>query len=111
MNDTQNKYFTSFTPTFLSTAYSLPEKEVSVTTKWVKGLKFDYTAKARMMMIDGKIFRNKQSREYETAHLKTPYRLIVLLLNKIYGRADGRFYKFGWIALIYHIAMKGTFFN
>ena len=35
----------------------------------------------------------------------------MLLLNKIYGRADGRFYKFGWIALIYHIAMKGTVFN
>ena len=92
-------------------AYSLPENEFSVTIEWVKGLKFDYTSKARMMMIDGKNFRNKQSGEYETAHLKTPYRLIVLLLNDIYGRSDGRFYKFGWISLIYHIAMKGTVFN
>ena len=62
-----------------------------MTTEWVKGLKFDDTAKARMMMIDGKNFRNKHSGEYEIAHLKTPYRLIVLLLNKIYGRVDGRF--------------------
>ena len=64
-----------------------------------------------MMIIDEFFFRNKHLGEYETTHLKTPYRLIVLLLNKIYGRADGRFYKFGWIALIYHIAMKGTVFN
>ena len=35
----------------------------------------------------------------------------MLLLNKIYGRANGKFYKFGWITLIYHIAMKGTLFN
>ena len=77
----------------------------------VKGLKFDYTAKAKMMMIDRKTFKNKQSREYKTTHLKTPYILIVLLLNMIYGRANGRLYKFEWIALIYHIAMKGTVFN
>ena len=111
MNDVENKSFASFTPSFLAAAYSLPERVVSLKTTWVKGLKFDYTAKARMMMIDGKTFRNKQSVEYETTHLKTPYRLIVLLLNKIYGRADGRFYKFGWIALIYRMAMKGTVFN
>ena len=111
MNDTENKAFASFSPAFLSAAYNLPEKEVSMTTEWVKGLKFDYTAKARMMIIDGKNFRNKQPGKYATTHLKTPYRLIVLLLKKIYERADGRFYKFGWIALIYHIAIKGTVFN
>ena len=62
-------------------------------------------------MVEGNTFRNKQSGEYDTTHLKTPYRLIVLLLNKIYGRFDGKFNKFGWIALIYHIDMKGTVFN
>ena len=111
INDIENKAFASYSPTFLSVAYNLPEKEISVTIEWVKGLNFYYTTKARMMTINGKIFGNKQSGEYETTHLKTLYRLIVLLLNKIYGRVDGRFYKFGCIALIYHIAMKGTVFN
>ena len=77
----------------------------------MKSLKLNYTATAKMMMLEGNTFRNKQSGEYETTHLKTPYRLIVLLLNRIYGRVDGKFYKFGWISLIYHIAMKGTVFN
>ena len=111
MNNTKNKASTSFTPAFLAAAYSLPKREVSLTKESVKVLNFEYTTKSRMMMIDGKTFGNKQSGEYETTHLKTPYRLIVLLLNKSYGRVDGRFYKFGWIALIYHIAMKGTVFN
>ena len=33
------------------------------------------------------------------------------MLNMIYGRADGRLYKFRWIALIYNIEIKGTVFN
>ena len=111
MNDVENKASASFTPAFLAAAYSLPERGVRLTIEWVKGFKFDYTAKARMMMIDGNFFRNNKSGEYETTHLKTPCRLIVLLLNRIYGRANGKFYKFRWIALIYHIAMKGTVFN
>ena len=37
--------------------------------------------------------------------------MVVLMLNKILGRDDGRTYKFGWIPLIYYVAMKGTIFN
>ena len=54
-----------------------------------------------MMVVEGKTFRNKQSGEYETANVHTSYRMVVLMLNSIFGRADGRTYKFGWIPLIY----------
>ena len=108
MSNAENNGFASFAPAFLLETYSFPEKEISVTTQWVKSLKLDYIATTKMMMVEGKNFRNKQLGEYKTTHLRTPYRLIVLLLNMIYDRADGKFYKFGWIALIYHIAMKGT---
>ena len=74
MNDIENKTFASFSLAFLLASYNLPKKEVSVTTEGVKGLKFDYTPKARMFMIDRKNFRNKQSEKYKTSHLKTPYR-------------------------------------
>ena len=63
------------------------------------------------MVAEGKNFTHKQSGEYETAHLRTPYRMVVLMLNRIFGRADGISYKFWWIPLIYHVAMKGTVFN
>ena len=74
MNDAENKGFASFTSAFLSAAYSLPKTEVSVTTEWVKGLKLDYAATTKMMMVDENNFRNKQSGEYKTAHLRTPYK-------------------------------------
>ena len=64
-----------------------------------------------MMVAEGKTFWNKSSGEYETTHLCTPYKMVVLMLNRIFGRADGRFYKFGWIPLIYHVTMMGRIFN
>ena len=74
MNDVKNKAFSSFTPAFLSAAYNFPRMEVSVTIEWVKGLKLDYAATIKMMMVDEKNFRNKQSGEYKIAHLRTPYK-------------------------------------
>ena len=69
INDEEGKPVAYFAPAFISTAYSLPEKELSVTTKWVRSLKFDYIATTKMMVAKGKTFRHKQSGEYETAHL------------------------------------------
>ena len=37
--------------------------------------------------------------------------MVVLMLNRIFDRDDGRTYKFGWIPLIYHVAMKGKVLN
>ena len=59
INDEEGKPVASFTLAFISTAYNLPEKEISVTKEWVKGLKFDYTTTAKMMVAEGKTFRHK----------------------------------------------------
>ena len=56
MNDVENKAFASFAPAFISIAYSLPEKDTSVTTEWVKILKLDYTTTTKMMVVEGKTF-------------------------------------------------------
>ena len=63
------------------------------------------------MKNDGKSFRQKAFGEYETASLRTPYRVISLMLNRIFDRDDGTFYKIGWIPLMYHVTMMGTVFN
>ena len=68
-------------------------------------------ATTKMMVAEGKTFWHKQSGEYETAHLRTPYKMVEPMLNRIFSKADERSYKFGWIPLIYHVAMKGTVFN
>jgi len=69
INDEEGKPVASFAPAFISKAYSLPKVEISVTTDWVKSLKFDYTTTVKGMMTKGKTFRHKQSGEYEMAHL------------------------------------------
>ena len=77
----------------------------------VKGLTLDYMAIEKMMVAEGNTFRHKESREYEASHLHTPYKMVVLMLNRIFGRAEERYYKFGWIPLIYHVSIKGIVFN
>ena len=37
--------------------------------------------------------------------------MVSLMLNRIFDRADGRFYKIGWIPMMYHVTMEGTIFN
>ena len=64
-----------------------------------------------MMVAEGKTFRNKHFREYETVDLRTTYRMVVLRLDIIFSRDDGRTYKFGCIPLIYCMSIKGTIFN
>ena len=111
INDEEGKPIASFAPTFISKAYSLPEVEISVTIDWVKSLKLDYKTTVKGMMIERKTFRHKKSREYETTNLRTPFRIVALMLSRVYGRSDGKMYNFGWIPLMYYVAMDGTFFN
>ena len=55
-----------------------------MTTVWVKGLKLDYIATTKMMVVEGNNFRHKQSGEYETAHLCIPYMMLALMLKRIF---------------------------
>ena len=60
MDNVEDKGFASFTPGFIAKTYSLPLSEISMTTDWVKGLKFDYIATTKMMVAESKTFRHKQ---------------------------------------------------
>ena len=63
------------------------------------------------MMIPGKNFRTRPSGEYDTATLRTPYRFITLMLNRVFGRAYGKSFKLGWIPIIFYVATQGIVFN
>ena len=65
----------------------------------------------KRMMIPRKKFQTRPSREYETTTLWTPYRFIALMLNRFFGRAHGKSFKLGWIAIIFYMATQGTIFN
>ena len=111
MYNVEEKVFSSFTLTYLSQAYNFPVSEVNLTNDWINSLTIDYIGCAKMMMTKGKSFWHRESVEHETSSLRTPYRLVALMLNRIFGKDDVRFYKIGWIPLMYHVTMEGTIFN
>ena len=99
MNNVEDKGFASLTPTFIAKYYNLPTSEVSMTTDWINSLTIDHVGNAKMMTTENKSFRQRASGEYETTSLYTPYRLVALMLNRIFNRANGKFYKMGWAHL------------
>ena len=62
-------------------------------------------------MIPGKNFWTMPSGEYEIATLRTPYRFIALMLNRIFGRVNGKSFKLGWMPIIFYVATQGSVFN
>ena len=62
-------------------------------------------------MIPEKNFRTNPSGEYETAILHTPYKLIALMLSRIFRRANGKNFNIGWVPVIFFVATQGTIFN
>ena len=71
----------------------------------------DLVETVKRMMILGKKFWTRPSGEYDTSTLRTPYRFIALMLNRIYGRAHEKSFKIGWIPIIFYVATQGTIFN
>ena len=65
----------------------------------------------RKMLLPGKLFRHRVTEDYDTATLRPPYRFIALMLNRIFGRANGKLFKFEWIPLMFYVATEGTIFN
>ena len=92
-------------------AYHLPSPQTYLTEGWLKELGMDLVETVKKIMIPGKNFRTRPSREYETSTLHAPYRFIALMLNIIFGKANGKIFKMGWIPVIYFVATQGTIFN
>ena len=61
--------------------------------------------------MSGKQLIQKETGEYESQILWTPFRIIALMLDRIFGHADGTLYKLNWIPLIYYATFEGTIFN
>ena len=96
---------------YVSQAYHLPPAQVYLTESWLKEINLNLVETVKRMMIPGKNFWTRPSREYDTATLQTPYRFIALMLNKLFGRAHGKSFKLGWIPIIFYVATQGTVFN
>ena len=103
--------YASFSPGYVALAYHLPEPQVFLSNEWLDNLRMDLIETMRRMLLPGKLYRHRATEDYDTASLRAPYRFIALMLNRIFGRANGRLFKFEWIPLIFHVATEGTIFN
>ena len=82
-----------------------------MTDDWVKSVNLYIFECAKWMMVSRKQLRQKGTGEYETGSLRPPYMLISLMLNRIFGKENGKMCKLIWIPLIYHVALESTIFN
>ena len=92
-------------------AYKLPTPQIYLIEGWLKDLNLDVVETVKRMMILGRKFRMRPLGEYETTSLCTSYRLIALMLNRIFERANGKNFKIGWVPVIFFVATQGTIFN
>ena len=92
-------------------ACHLPEAQTYLTEDWLKSIRMDLVETLKRMLTPGKNFRTRPTREYDTASLRTPYRFIALMLNRIFGRAHGKSFKLEWMLIIFYVGTQGTVFN
>ena len=107
----EGEAFASFTPAYITLTYKIPTPRVMMTDEWVNKLDLDILECAKKMMIAGRQLRQKETREYESASLHNPFKIVAFMLNRIFGQENGRLYKLSWIPLIYYVSLEGTIFN
>ena len=103
--------YAAYSPGYVALAYHLPEAQVFLSDDWLKNIRMDLVETLKRMLLLGRNFRIRPTGEYDTASLRAPYRFIALMLNRIFGRAHGRFFKLEWMPIIFYVATQGTIFN
>ena len=93
--NTEGQGYAAYSPAYVAMAYKLLTPLSYFTERWLKNLNLDVVETVKRMMIPNKKFCTRPSGEYETEILCTPYRLISLMLNIIFGRANGKNFKIG----------------
>ena len=88
----------------MALAYHLPEAQVYLTEDWLQAIRMDQVETLKRMLMRRKNFRTRLTGEYDIASLRTPYRFITLMLNRIFGRAHGKSFKLEWVPIIFYVA-------
>ena len=98
--NTAKQGYATYIPAYVSMAYNLPTAQTYLTESLLKELNLDMVEIVKKMMIPGNNFHTRPFGEYETSTLHNPYRFIALMLNIIFGRANGKSFKMCWIPII-----------
>ena len=103
--------YAAYSPGYVALAYHLPEAQIFLTDDWLRNIRMDLVETLKRMLFPRTNFRTRPTREYDTASLRTPYRFIALMLNRIFGRAHGKRFKLEWIPIIFYVTTQGTILN
>ena len=79
--DVKGDAFSSFHLAHIEVNYKLPPVQVMITEDWIKGINIDPLEYAKKIVVPRKHLRHKVSGEYESQSLRTPFRIIDLLLS------------------------------
>ena len=104
LENVAKKGYATYSPGYVALAYHLPEAQVYLTEDWLKAIKMDLVETLKKMLMPGKKFRTRPTGEYETANIRTPYRFIALMLNRIFGTAHSKSFKLEWVPIIFYVA-------
>ena len=111
LDNVDKQGYAAYSPLYVSLAYHLPEAQVYLTEDWLKTINLDLVETLKRMLVPGKNFRTRPRGEYDTSTLRTPYKFIALMLNRIFERAHGKSFKLEWVPIIFYVATQGTVFN
>ena len=103
--------YAAYSPGYVALAYHLPETQIFLPDDWLRKIIMDLVETLKRMLFPGRKFRTRPMGEYDTASLRTPYRFIALMLNRIFGRTHGKSFKLEWMPIIFYVATQGTIFN
>ena len=84
LENTTKQGYVAYNLAYVSMAYHLPTPQAYLTKSWLKEVGLDLVEMVKRMMILGKNFRTRRSGEYDTSTLRSPYRFIALMLNRIF---------------------------
>jgi hypothetical protein len=106
----KQKAIASFQPSALYLYYKFPRVEVTYSKQWI----YDYKLYIPECLKSWWVPRFKVRAEenpYPTACLREPYRILAMLMARIYGEPNAANLHVSWVPLMHAIATKGITFN
>ena len=99
IGNVEGQGYAAFSPGYVALAYHLPEPQIFLSNDWLDNLRMDLVETLKRMLLPGKLYRHRATKYYDTVRLRAPYKFIALMLNRIFGRANGRLFKLEWVPL------------
>ena len=89
IGNVEGQGYAAFSPGYVALAYHLPEPQIFLFDAWLDNIRMDLVETLKKMLLPGKLYRYRATGEYDTASLRSPYKFVALMLNRIFGRAHG----------------------